>query len=184
MRGIWLGTRRPDEFFCQHRPDSDARGRSRQHTVVRMTRWLSPTGKEIRTGSAWLGVGAPTCGSSQLRLQPLTEISSTHPVPPVSSLPAMPLVATLTEAGHCCPAQSSGVARSGYLRPSIPHSLPSSLPPHLLCVMLASVLQMLMGCYGCILPAPLFSEKSARIKRRSSLFNDQTITLASWKRQG
>lgn len=62
---------------------------------------------------------------------------------------------------------SSSVKRSGrvrHLHPFILHSLPPSAPPHLLRVMLASVLQMLMSCYHCILPAPHFSEKSARVR--------------------
>lgn len=131
VRGVWSGMLRPDELACQHRPDSDARGRLRQHTVVRMTLWLSPTGKENPTGSARLGVGAPRAARLSSASWPLTEIPSCHSGAS-SSFSAGGVThgaARCTGAGRCDAVQSSGVAGPRHLHPSIPPSLPRSPPP-------------------------------------------------------
>lgn len=131
VRGVWSGTLRPDELACQHRPDNDARGRSRQHTVVRMTLWLSPTGKENPTGSARLGVGAPRAARLSSASWPLMEIPSRHSGASCSFSAGGVTngVARCTGAGRCDAVQSSGVAGPRHLHPSIPPSLPRSPPP-------------------------------------------------------
>lgn len=125
---------RSDELACQHRPDSDARGRLRQHTVVRMTLWLSPNWQRKPNRIGAVGRRCPTCGSAQLSSAswPLTEIPSRHSGAS-SSFSAGGIThgaARCTGAGRCDAVQSSGVAGPRHLHPSIPPpSLPRSPPP-------------------------------------------------------